>query len=115
MKMKRNAVAGNSQWQTFMVVIEAGRGGGTGRLPRGGAQFGAAPVPGELSQLPQEWDKEIAHASHVGYHYGTPIVWLDERDGLWVIPDEFYSPQTSGVQNRIREYLGEGNYRTASL
>ncbi|MER6605742.1 hypothetical protein ABT282_07455 [Streptomyces sp. NPDC000927] len=113
MKMKRNAPAGNAQWREFLAVLEAGRGGNGGRLPRGGAQVGPAPASDEpLSQLPEEWDGEVAHASLIVYHYGTPVAWVDGRDGGWVVPNEDYSPQTSGVQNRIRAHLGENGYRS---
>ena len=46
-----------------------------------------------------------AHATHVVYHYGTPVAWIDGRDGGWVVPDEDYSPMTSGVQTRAAELL----------
>lgn len=105
-KMKRNAAAGTVQWREFMAVIEAGRGGEYGRVPRGGLAVGANPTE-PMTQLPEEWDTDTAHASHVVYHYGTPVAWIDGRDGRWVVPEVNYSPQTSGVQNRIREHLGD--------
>lgn len=108
---KRNAPAGTVQWREFMAVIEAGRGGEYGRVPRGGHAVGANPTE-ELTWLPAEWDADTAHATHVVYHYGTPVAWIDGRDGGWVVPDESYTPMTSGVQNRIREHIGAGKYRT---
>ncbi len=106
---ERNALSGNVAWREFMNVIDAGRGGGCGRVPRGGLAVGANPTEA-MTQLPGEWDADVIHASHVIYHYGTPIAWRDGRDGGWVVPDLFYSAMTSGVQNRIREHLG--NFRT---
>jgi hypothetical protein len=110
-KEKRNAAAGNDQWRSFMLVIESARGVEYGRLPRGGAQVSPFPLE-PLTQLPAEWDADTAHASHVIYHYGTAVAWIDGRDGGWVVPDVDYSPQTSGVQNRIRKHIGAGKYRT---
>jgi hypothetical protein len=110
-KIKRNAAAGTEQWRSFMAVIEAGRGGSDGRVPRGGLAVGANPVE-PLTQLPEEWDADTAHATHVVYHYGTPVAWIDGRDGGWVVPPVDYSPMTSGVQNRIRNHIGAGKYRT---
>lgn len=109
-KTERNAPAGNHQWRVFMGAIEAGMDGEYGRKPRGGLQVGANPTS-NLTQLPEQWDADASHASHVVYHYGTAVAWIDGRDGVWVIPPVTYSPQTSGVQNRIREYLGSG-FRT---
>lgn len=100
---------GNELWRTYMSVLKAAR-GQSERLPRGGAQVGAFPVDNEPSKLPAEWKDDVAHASHVVYRYGTPVAWVDGRDGVWVVPEVFYSVQTMGVQNRIRACLG-GNYR----
>lgn len=111
MKQKRNAVAGNGQWQSLMAAISAGRGESGGRAMRGSLAVGAYPT-GPMTQLPAEWDADVAHASHIVYHYETPIAWIDGRDGGWVVPEETYSPMTSGVQNRIREHLFEPGYRT---
>lgn len=109
-KAERNAPSGNIAWRELMNVIEAGRGGEYGRVPRGGLAVGANPTK-PTTQLPEEWDADVEHASHIVYHYGTPIAWIDGRNGGWVVPDEFYSASTTGVQNRIREYLGSG-FRT---
>jgi len=103
---------GNFTWTRFLDVVYAGRGQFGDRLPRGGAQVGALPVEGYTSQLPAEWRPDIRNASHVVYHYGTPVAWVDGRNGSWVVPDVVYSVQTKAVQNRIRTFLGEGNYRT---
>lgn len=109
-KMERNAPAGTVQWRELMNVIEAGQGGEHGRVPRGGLAVGATPTK-PLTQLPEEWDADAGHAMYIVYHYGTPVAWIDERNGGWVVPEVTYSPQTSGVQNRIRKYLGTG-FRT---
>lgn len=103
-------IIGTGTWQEFQRVINAGRGGSYGRLPRGAAQLGASPT-GEPNQLPREWAADVEHASHVVYHYGTPVAWIDVRDGAWVVPDVKYTASTSGCQNRIREVLTE--YREA--
>jgi hypothetical protein len=97
---------GTGTWQELQHVINMGRGGSDGRLPRGAAQLGASPT-GDPNRLPEEWRKDIEHASHVVYHYGTPVAWIDSRDGGWVVPDVKYTPSTSGCQNRIREALAE--------
>ena len=106
---KRVALSGNTAWRELMNVIEAGRGGGDGRVPRGGHAVGASPTE-PMTQLPEAWDTDVQSATHVVYHYGTPIAWRD-ADG-WVVPEKFYSPSTTGVQNRIRNHLGAGNFRT---
>lgn len=96
---------GNGSWQHFQAAIKAGRGGSGGRLPRGGGQLSAFPTD-DASQLPGEWEGDVANASHVIYHYGTPVAWIDGRDGSWVVPGESYSPTTSGCQKRIRDAVG---------
>jgi len=111
---ERNAPSGNIAWREFMNVIEAGRGGEYGRVPRGGLAVGANPTK-PTTQLPEEWDADVEHATHVVYHYGTPVAWIDGRNGGWVVPEVNYSPQTSGVQNRIREYLGAGFRTTVKI
>ena len=103
MRVSRDAVGTDIQ-RTFQDVLMAAQGRGNGRTPRGGGQVGAVPTDGN-SLLPGEWADDVAYASHVVYHYGTPIAWVDARHGFWVVPDVKYSAQTSGVQNRIREYL----------
>jgi hypothetical protein len=104
---------GTAAWRYFQDVVTAGRGGTNGRLPRGGVAVSAFPTD-DSSQLPGWWAEEVQHASHVVYHYGTPVAWLDERDGVWVVPDVHYSPTTTGVQNRIRAAVVNmgGTYRT---
>jgi len=101
---------GTGTWRDFQRVVSMGRGAEYGRLPRGGAQVGASPVYGESSKLPDEWAADAAYASHVVYHYGTAVAWIDSRDGGWVVPEVYYSPMTSGVQTRIR--TAAGVYRT---
>lgn len=108
---KRKSPAGTEQWRAFIAVIDAGRGGGRSHVPRGGLAVGANPTE-ELTWLPEEWDTDASHATHVVYHYGTPVAWIDGRDGGWVVPEVDYTPTTSGVQNRIRKHIGAGNYRT---
>lgn len=100
---------GTATWQELQRVITAGR-GEFGRLPRGAASLGASPT-GEPNQLPEEWRTDVSHASHVVYHYGTPVAWVDSRDGGWVVPAVKYSASTSGCQNRIRAALTD--YREA--
>lgn len=90
---------GNESWQIFQNVITAGRG------RSGGGQLSAFPTD-EPSQLPAAWENDVANASHVIYHHGTPVAWIDGRDGTWVIPDKSYSPTTSGCQKRIRDAVG---------
>lgn len=108
--------AGMEIWRQYMDVLRAARADdGPGRRPRGADMACAAPLSGEVSQLPEWWEADAAYASHVVYHYGTPVAFVDSRDGRWVVPDVHYSPTTSGVQNRIRARLGDGNYRTAPL
>lgn len=106
---ERTAPSGTPEWRAFMAVIEAGRGGQYGRVPRGGHGVGANPTS-EFTRLPEEWDADVSHATHVVYHFGTPVAWLDGRRNTWVIPPVDYTPQTTGVQNRIREHIGAGNY-----
>lgn len=97
---------GTGTWQELQRVISMGRGGSGGRKPRGAAALGATPTD-EPNRLPDEWRTDVSHASHVIYHYGTPVAWIDNRDGGWVVPAVDYSPTTSGCQKRIREAIGE--------
>ena len=113
MKLKHTDTAGTELWRQYMDVLKAGSAADSpGQRPRGAAQVAAFPENGALSELPEEWEADASHASHIVYHYGTPVAWVDGRDGTWVVPDENYSPTTSGVQNRIRARLREGSYRT---
>lgn len=115
MKPKHSDTAGTELWRQYMDVLKAGSAAGApGPRPRGAVAVGAYPAEGQVSQLPAEWEADASHASHVVYHYGTPVAWVDGRDGVWVVPDEFYSASTSGVQNRIRARLGDGHYRTVT-
>lgn len=96
---------GNGVWRDFQNMVKMGRGESYGKLPRGGAQCGATPTD-EPSQLPDAWAREIPHASHVVYHYGTPVAWRDERDGEWAIPAVQYSVTSTACQNRLRRAAG---------
>lgn len=101
---------GNEVWETYMMALKAAQAEGEGRKPRGADQVGAFPTQGESNQLPQKWSGLVEKASHVIYHYGTPVAWYDGSAHEWVVPAEKYSVQTSGVQDRIRGVLGA--YRT---
>lgn len=92
--------AGNAVWQEFQRVLMKGR------EVRGGAHLNGTPTLGTGSQLPDEWSADVAHASHVVYHYGTPVAWIDGVDHGWVVPEVTYSATTTGCQNKIREALG---------
>src|SRR5690606_19284547 len=96
-KGERDMMAiGTATWQELQRVITAGR-GEFGRLPRGAASLGASPT-GEPNQLPEEWRTDVSHASHVVYHYGTPVAWVDSRDGGWgSVPYGGAKPAPGGV------------------
>lgn len=105
--------AGTETWQQYMDALRsAGAVDYPGQRPWGAAQVSAYPVNGEVSQLPEVWKRDAGHASHVIYHHGTPVAWIDGRDGGWVVPPVSYSPTTSGVQNRIKARLDGRTYRT---
>lgn len=115
MKIKHSDNAGTEQWRLFMdVFAEAAALHVPGNRPRGAAYVTVVPASGEMSQLPEEWEADARHASHVIYHYGTPVAWISILDGKWVVPPDFYSPTTSGVQSRIMARLG-GNFRTTPI
>lgn len=114
--MQHSDTAGTDLWRQFMgVFAEAAALHAPGNRPHGAGHVCVVPERGELSQLPEKWEKDAQHASHVIYHHGTPVGWVSICDGKWVVPPEFYSPTTTGVQNRIRARLGEGNYRTVPI
>jgi hypothetical protein len=116
LNLRHSDNAGTELWRQYQDVLRAASAADQpGTLPTGASKVTATPAGGELSQLPPEWQKEAAHASHVIYHYGTPIAWIDVRDNVWVVPPEKYSPGTTGAQNRIRDRLGNTPYRTAPV
>jgi hypothetical protein len=110
--MRHSDNAGTEIWKQYMDALRAGGAvDHPGQKPRGASAVSPFPMNGEVSQLPLIWEDDAEHASHVIYHHGTPVAWIDGRDNGWVIPPESYSPTTSGVQNRIRARLERIGYR----
>jgi hypothetical protein len=96
---------GNRVWQDYVRVLrEAMALEAEGNRPRGAGQVSAVPSAG-TNQLPAEWESHVQYASHVIYHHATPIAWISESTGQWVVPDVKYGQQTSTVQKRIRSAL----------
>jgi hypothetical protein len=109
--MRHSDNAGTETWKLYMDVLRSAGAEGAGHRPRGAAAVGPYPVSGEVSQLPEVWKRDAEYASYVVYHYGTPVAWVDSRDGGWVVPPESYSPTTTGVQNRISARLEGVGFR----
>lgn len=114
LNLRHSDNAGTELWRQYQEVLRAASAADQpGSRPTGANKVTATPANGELSQLSPEWEAEAEYASHVIYHYGTPIAWIDVRDGVWVVPPVTYSPGTTGAQNRILARLGERlPYRT---
>lgn len=55
--------------------------------------------------LPEPYHAAARGADYAVFHFETPIVWRN-AEGVWQVPDHFFSTTTSKLRNKIVEALG---------